>query len=193
MSIVLSVYLFLLVAIAAQHMRERRIAAQNTELMRCLEAEEVAPGHYTALRLLFWVWLVSCALEAIWREASPPLWALAVGMVGLVLGQGLRSSAMRALGPRWTTRIVVMRGLPPITAGIYRWVRHPDYLGLILEIVALPLVFGGVLTSVGFSAVYLVLLLGIRIPAEEAALVRVNDYSAHFKVRGWFFPQRSYR
>ncbi len=193
MSFVLIGYLSLLTAIAVQHRRAARIAEENTDLIRCLGGEEVAPSHHTPMRWLHGAWLVSCAIEAIWRDVSPPLGSLVVGMLGLMLGQGLRIAAMRALGPRWTTRIVVLRGLPPITVGIYRWIRHPYYLGLILEIASLPLIFGGALTALVFSLLNLILLLAVRIPAEEAALIRVNDYSAHFKNRGRFMPQKSYR
>ena len=193
MSIYLALYLVLLAAVALQRLFELRIAGRNTQLMQALGAEEVAPGHYTAMRLLHGAWLVSCGIEAVWRGVLPPVWVLTLGLLGLGIGQVLRVSAMRALGPRWTTRILVLRGLEPITGGIYRWVRHPNYLGVILEIAALPLVFGGVWTAVFFTAANLVLLLCVRIPAEEAALVRVNNYTAYREDRRRFIPQRSIR
>ncbi len=191
MSISLTIYMIILVAVAAQRIAELRASGRNTELLVKFGAEEVASGHYTAMRLLHTSWLAACAVEAYCRDALPPLWMVALGLIGLTIGQMLRLSAMRALGPRWTTRILVMPGLPPVTEGIYSWLRHPNYLGVILELAALPLIFGGVITSVVFSIANLALLLGIRIPAEEAALIRVNNYSAHLDGQGRLVTERS--
>jgi methyltransferase len=154
-------------------------------------AEEVAPGHYSAMRLLHGAWLVCCIVEAIWREEPPSLWLSAFSMIALLLGQTLRLAAMHALGPRWTTRILVLPGFPPVTGGVYRWVRHPNYLGVILELAALPLIYGGIWTALFFTIANLTLLLGVRIPAEEAALVRVNEYSAYQDDQNRFIPNRN--
>jgi len=187
----LTIYLLLVAAVAIQRLLELRVASRNTNLLFSFGAEEVAPGHYSAMRVLHTAWLFGCALEAIWRGNPPPLWAAGICLATLFIGQALRLSAMHALGPRWTTRILVVPDLPPVTGGIYRWVRHPNYLGVILEIAALPLIFGGVVTAALFSAANLLLLLRVRIPAEEAALVRVNNYSGYLTGQARFVPQRS--
>jgi methyltransferase len=193
MSISLTIYMVLLAAVAVQRLLELRVASRNTDLLVKFGAEEVASGHYTAMRLLHGSWLICCAAEAFWRGELPPVWVAAVGLVGLLTGQLLRVSAMRALGPRWTTRILVMPGLPPVTEGVYRWLRHPNYLGVILELAALPLIFGGTLTAVFFTAANLVLLVCVRIPAEEAALVRVNQYADFLDGQGRLVSERSTR
>ncbi len=191
MSTSLILYLCIVAAVAAQRLLELRIAARNTRALIDGGAEEVACGHYTAMRLLHTGWLVCCIGEAILLEVPPPLWMVGLGLTGLVIGQGLRIAAMRSLGPRWTTRILVMPGLPPITGGVYRWLRHPNYLGVIFELAALPLIFGGIITALFFTAANLLLLVAVRIPAEEAALVRVNDYSAYLNEDGRLISQGS--
>jgi methyltransferase len=191
MSTSLILYLCVVVAVAAQRLLELRIASRNTSALVNNGAEEVACGHYASMRLLHTGWLVCCIAEAVWRGTPPALWVVVTGLVGLLIGQGLRLAAMRSLGPRWTTRILVMPGLPPITGGVYRWLRHPNYLGVIFELAALPLIFGGVCSAIFFTAANLILLLAVRIPAEEAALVRVNDYAAHLNAQGRLIAQGS--
>ena len=191
MSTTLVLYLCVVVAVAAQRLYELRIAARNTAALVKDGAEEVACGHYTAMRLLHTGWLLCCVAEAVWRNTPPALWVMLTGLTGLAIGQGLRLAAMRSLGPRWTTRILVMPGLPPITGGVYRWLRHPNYLGVIFELAALPLIFGCVFSAIFFTAANLFLLLGVRIPAEEAALSRVNNYANHLNAQGRLIAQGS--
>jgi methyltransferase len=186
MSTVLLVYLCMLVVVALQRRRQLQVAHENADLMRILGAEEVTPDYSSLLSRLHQALLVSCAVEAIWRGESPSLWVMALGLSGLGLAQWLRSASMRALGPRWTLRIVVMPKLPRVTSGVYRWIRHPDSLGVSLEVVALPLIFGGSFTAIGFGVVTMGLLWLVRIPAEEAALIRLNHDSGYRDGQGDF-------
>ena len=89
----------------------------------------------------------------------------------LLLGvaTALRYWTISTLGERWTTRVLVRPGMPLISGGPYRFLRHPNYLAVVIEIVALPLVHGAWLTAVVFSVANAVLL-AVRIRAENAAL-----------------------
>ncbi len=73
------------------------------------------------------------------------------------------------MGGRWTTRIITMAGAPPVRHGPYRFLRHPNYLIVALEIAALPLAFGAWMHALLFSALNAALLLLVRIPAENRA------------------------
>jgi methyltransferase len=97
----------------------------------------------------------------------PGLAALAVA----IGAQALRWWAIATLGWRWNTRIIVVPGASPFTGGPYRFLRHPNYLAVILEMLAIPLVHGAWLTALVFSSLNAALL-AIRIPAEERALGR---------------------
>src|SRR5678815_4307251 len=93
----------------------------------------------------------ACALEVVLLDRPFPG---AVGWMALavVLGaQALRYWAIATLGWRWNTRIVVVPGAPPVTGGPYRFVRHPNYVAVIAEMVALPLVHGAWLTALAFT------------------------------------------
>jgi methyltransferase len=73
------------------------------------------------------------------------------------------------LGPRWNTRIIVIPGLPLVDGGPYRWLRHPNYVAVVLEGIALPLVHTAWITAVVFTVVNAGLL-RVRIASENAAL-----------------------
>jgi methyltransferase len=75
----------------------------------------------------------------------------------------------RALGERWTVRIWVVPGLAPVTRGPYRWLRHPNYLAVAVELATGALLFGAWRTALAATALYLAAL-AIRIPVEERAL-----------------------
>ena len=93
-------------------------------------------------------------------------------MLVLVLAsQGLRWWCIATLGPRWNTRVIVVPGLPLVDRGPYRWLRHPNYVAVVVEGIALPLVHSCWVTAVVFTALNAVLLARFRIPAEERALV----------------------
>lgn len=133
-------------------------------------------------------WFVSMVAEVGWlRRPFRPALAAAAGLVAL-LGQALRYAAIRTLGRRWTVRIVTVPGRPPVRRGIYRHLRHPNYLGVALEIAAVPLLHTAYLTSLAFSIAN-ALLLRTRIRAEEAALEAGAGYRRWFAHRPRFVPR----
>jgi acyl carrier protein len=91
-------------------------------------------------------------------------------MLALVFGaQAVRYWVIHALGGRWTTRVLHVPGDPLVTGGPFRWLRHPNYLAVVVEVAALPLVHSAFLTATIFSAANAALLRQ-RIRAEEALL-----------------------
>ncbi|MBJ93930.1 MAG: isoprenylcysteine carboxyl methyltransferase [Rickettsiales bacterium] len=193
MNIGLNAYFFLIACVAAQRLLEVRIAARNTDALLKAGATEFQSSHYTTMKVLHTSWLIACLLEAS-SKSSPPLVEFSI-YAGLLFaaGQILRIAAMTKLGPRWTTRIIVLTDVPPVDGGIYRFIKHPNYLGVILEIAALPLIFGCWMTAVVFTVANLALLLGQRIPAEEAALRSNNScaQTTEWAHRPRFVPGRS--
>jgi methyltransferase len=87
----------------------------------------------------------------------------------VVLAQALRWWCITVLGPRWNTRIIVIPGLPLVDGGPYRWLHHPNYVAVVLEGIALPLVHTAWITAVVFTVVNAGLL-RVRIASENAAL-----------------------
>jgi methyltransferase len=162
-------YLGLLLAVALERGVELFLSARNARLARARGGVESGRGHYPVMAVFHGLFLVCCALEVVLLRRPFP-GALGWVAFGVVLAaQALRYWAIATLGWRWNTRIVVVPGAAPVTAGPYRWVRHPNYLAVIAEMVALPLVHGAWLTALLFSLGN-AWLLRIRIRAEELAL-----------------------
>ncbi len=180
-------YTLLVALVALGRLIELRIAARNRRALIARGGVEAAPGHYRWMVFLHTAFLVGCPLE-VWLFGRPFLAWLGIPMLFLVvLATGLRYWVIRTLDGRWTTRIIVLPGSSPVTGGPYRFLRHPNYLAVITEILALPLVHTAWLTAIVFSLLN-GLLLRVRIRAEEAALSRVSDYGTVFADRSRLMP-----
>lgn len=180
-------FLGLVAAIAVQRLLELRLSAKHEKALRARGAYEVGTGHMPAMRLLHTAWLVAMPAEVFLLDRPFVPWLAVLGFVGLVAGQALRYAAIRALGPRWTTTIMILPGAPSVTNGLYRRIRHPNYVGVVLEIACVPLVHTAWLTALVFSVLN-ALLLRVRIRIEEQALRAANDYDAALGERPRFIP-----
>lgn len=159
------------VALALQRGLELRHAKRNEVWARERGAVEHGADHYLLFFVLHIGWQIGWVAEAWWRgPALDPAWPAWTAV--LVTAQCLRYWAIHALGPRWNTRILVIPEAKPVTRGPYRFLRHPNYVAVVLELVAIPMLFGAMLTAAIATALNLILLLGIRIPAENRALGR---------------------
>lgn len=113
---------------------------------------------------------------------------LAVAMTTLLAGaMALRYWAVVTLGDRWNTRVIVVPGEPVATGGPYRYLRHPNYLAVVVETFALPLVHGAWGAALAASAVN-AWLLAVRIRNEERALARTSDYAERLGGKGRLLP-----
>ena len=162
----------LIAVIAVQRAWELGVSTRNLRALEARGAIEVGSGHYPWMVALHTAFLVSCVAE-VWLLDRPWRPGLAVA-AGLVLGAAvaLRWWTLATLGERWTTRVVVVPGEALVTSGPYRWLRHPNYLVVVMEIAAIPMVHGAWLAAAVFSIANLVLLRE-RIRVEEGALDRL--------------------
>jgi methyltransferase len=158
-------------ALGLQRLFELRLSRLNEQRMRQRGGHEHAPETYRWIVTLHAAWFAAMLLEVFAgrRKFRPRLAALALGL--LAVGQALRIMAIRTLGWRWSTRIMTVPGPEgaAVQRGIYRYVRHPNYLGVELEILAVPLVHSASLTSAVFGVAN-AWLLRDRIRLEEQAL-----------------------
>jgi methyltransferase len=155
--------MFILAAVTLERLGELALARRNTAALMARGAKEHAPGHYLLIVLLHAAWLGGLWLLG-WDAAVSLPW---IALFALL--QGFRVWVLATLGPRWTTRIIVMDDAPLVRRGPYRFVSHPNYLVVIGEIAVLPLAFGLPLYAVVFSALNAAILT-VRIRAENAAL-----------------------
>ncbi|MEV8027378.1 isoprenylcysteine carboxyl methyltransferase family protein [Cellulosimicrobium funkei] len=167
-------YVVLVGATAVERLAELVVSARNARWSFARGGVESGRGHFPAMVALHTGLLLACVAEA-WLADRPFLPWLGWPMLVLVLAsQGLRWWCIATLGPRWNTRVIVVPGLPIVARGPYRWLRHPNYVAVVVEGVALPLVHSCWITAVAFTLLNAVLLARFRIPAEERALARAT-------------------
>jgi methyltransferase len=155
--------LFLLALIAAQRLGELILSRRNTALLMAKGGVEFGASHYLLMVGFHTAWLLGMVAFG-WDHHVSRLW-LAV----IVAMQVARFSVVRSLGQRWTTRIIVLPGVPPVKTGLYSLMRHPNYVVVAVEIAAVPLALGLREYALVFFVLHL-LVLGIRIKAEDKAL-----------------------
>ncbi|HSM93329.1 MAG TPA: isoprenylcysteine carboxylmethyltransferase family protein [Anaeromyxobacteraceae bacterium] len=159
-----------LALLLAERAAELLISARNVRRALARGGVEAGRRHYPAIVALHAAFLAACAAEPFLLPRPWPRAASVAALAAALAAQGLRWWAVSTLGPRWTTRILVLPGAAPVTGGPYRLLRHPNYLAVAVELAAVPLIAGAVITAVAASLADALLLLGVRIPAEERAL-----------------------
>jgi methyltransferase len=158
-----------LVLLAAERAVELAVSRRNARRALAAGGVEAGRGHYPAMVAFHTAVLLACAVEPIlWPRPWPPGAAFAALTVAL-LAQALRWWAIGTLGRRWSTRIIVLPGAPPVVGGPYRLLAHPNYLAVAVELLAVPLI-GGALVTAALATLGNVVLMALRIPAEERAL-----------------------
>jgi methyltransferase len=176
------------VLVALERLAELRLSRRNESQLRKLGASEHAPGHFIVMQLLHTLWLASILLEVTLLRPPFKLWVTALAALGFGIGQCLRYAAIHALGGRWTVRVLTLPGAAPVTRGIYRYLRHPNYLGVVLEMAALPMMHTAWRSAIVFSLAN-GMLLAWRIRYEERALSENGGYEEALGLRPRLWPR----
>lgn len=177
----MSLYIFVgfIFLIAIQRLFELRLSNYNEAIILRRGGREHAPGHFIVMKLIHLCWLIAMPLEVYFFHRQFSIYVFILALVLTLAGQALRYGAIRTLKDRWTVRIMTLPHAPPVTDGIFRYIRHPNYLGVVFEIFAIPLLHSAYLSSLIFSLANGLLLI-VRIRAEEHALGIENNYQQHF-------------
>jgi methyltransferase len=180
-----TVYLGFLGLLALERFGELALSRKNAEWAFARGGREVGQRHYRVMAALHSLFFVACAFEVVGLNRAFPgtlgwiCLALAIG------AQALRYWAILTLGPRWNVRIIFLEGKEPVTSGPYRWIRHPNYVAVVLELAVVPLIHGAYFTALLFSCAN-ACLLAVRIRAEEKALG--ESYARSFAPKPRFVP-----
>jgi methyltransferase len=164
-----TLYYALLALTAAERLFEMAVSASNAKWSFAKGGREVGRGHFPVMVLLHTAFLLGCALEP-WlrgRTTLPHGWQLAFAVA--IGCQALRWWCIATLGRQWNTRVIVVPGLKRVASGPYRFLRHPNYLAVALEGIALPAVSGAWVTAAVFTIVN-AFLLRTRLTTENRAL-----------------------
>ncbi len=161
--------------VALQRVAELVYSKRNEKAILAQGGFEYAPEHFLWMKIIHASWLLGTILE-VWFFKRAFLALPGFICLGLfLLGQILRVTAIFTLKSRWTATIMVLPGKKTISHGIYRFIKHPNYWGVFLEIAFLPLIHGAYLSSLVFSVLNLAIL-KIRISNEESVLRRYCSY-----------------
>jgi methyltransferase len=174
----LSGALFLAVGLVSlQRLLELRLSRRHERSLRARGAIEKGRGHYSLMVGLHALWLVSTLLEGLLRGPYAPSW-WPVPLALFLLVQPLRYWAIFSLGEYWNTRILVVPGTKLVRGGPYRYLRHPNYVVVVVEILTFPLIFGAWVTAIVFSVLNAALL-RVRISEENRALAELAGSGQH--------------
>jgi methyltransferase len=166
---VVSWYVLLVLAVGLERLAELAVSRRNTAWSRQRGGREFGAGHYRVMVVLHTALLAGCLVEVLvaGRSFLPALgWPM---LAVVVASQGLRWWCIATLGPQWNTRVIVVPGLSRVAAGPYRWIRHPNYVAVVAEGLALPLVHTAWITALVFTVLNAAVL-RVRIATEDSAL-----------------------
>lgn len=160
----------LILLVGLERLLELAISTRNARWALSQGGVESGVRHFPFMVTLHTALLVGAVAE-VWLLDRPFVAGLGIPLLVVALAcQGFRYWCITTLGRQWNTRVIVVPGLPLVRgAGPYRWLRHPNYVVVVLEGVALPLVHSAWVTAVAFTALNLPLL-AVRLRSEEAAL-----------------------
>ena len=165
----MEVYWTLLAVIAVERVAELVVSQRHAAALLRRGGVEYGAGHFPVMVALHVGLLAGCVIEplALHRPFIPALaWPM---LVVVVAANSLRWWCIATLGQRWTARVIVIPGLPLVRSGPYRWFAHPNYVAVVVEGAALPLVGSAWITACTFTVLNAALLT-VRLRCETRAL-----------------------
>lgn len=168
----MSTFWIFLAILIIQRISELLLARRNEKVVRAKGAREYDEKGYKVIVLMHIFFFISLISEYILLDRTiNHFWAPL--LIFFLIAQIIRYWAISTLGYNWNTKILTTPNTSPIRCGPYKYINHPNYLSVVIEIAVIPLIFSCYITSVIFSVLNL-LLLKRRIRIEEKALSRVN-------------------
>jgi methyltransferase len=165
-------YYLLILAVGAERLVELAVSKRHARWALARGGVEFGRSHYPFMVAVHTGLLAGCVLEVALAD-RPFVPSLGWPMLAVVLlSQALRWWCVATLGQRWNTLVIVVPGLPLVDKGPYRWLRHPNYVAVVAEGIALPLVHSAWITALAFTVLNAFVLLK-RIQVENAALAHV--------------------
>jgi methyltransferase len=165
-------FILLVAAVALERLAELVVSKRNAAWSFARGGVETGRRHYAVMVVLHTGLLVGVLVE-VWLRRPDFVPALGWTMLALVIAsQALRWWCIATLGRQWNTRVIVVPGLPRVTGGPYRFTSHPNYVAVVVEGFALPLVHSAWITAAVFTVCNAVLL-WVRIRVENQALAQL--------------------
>jgi methyltransferase len=174
-----TLFLVTVIFTAVQRILELFISKRNVGSLIKKGGKVIKEKNYIAMVLLHTSWIIILLYNGFNNKNIINENYFYIFFGSFCLGQFLRITAITTLGERWTTQIVVLPEAPVIKKGLFTFIRHPNYLGVVIEILSLPMMGGLYLIAFVFSALNLIILY-FRIKLEEKSLREYNNYDTVF-------------
>ncbi|ACK71144.1 Isoprenylcysteine carboxyl methyltransferase [Gloeothece citriformis PCC 7424] len=182
-----AIFLGIIILVILQRLIELKISKDHAADILAQGGQQHSDNLLSVVKLMQISWWIAMIAE-VWYFNRPWIPTLAfISLVGLIGGQSLRYLSMQALGWRWTLSIMTVPSLSVVNGGVYQYLRHPNWLGVILEIFFLPLIQGAFITAITFSLLNAVVM-SQRIQAEEKALMETTNYATVMAEKPRFIP-----
>ena len=180
-------FLALLLAVAAMRIFELRLSKKHQQDMTARGASKVKDPNFRWMAMFHTLVLVGAAAEVVFLH-RPLIPALAIPMFALFLVANLvRWWVIRTLGEHWNVQVVDSTKLGFVASGPFRYVRHPNYAAVFVEMIALPLIHTAWIIALA-GAVAHVIVLSLRLSVEDPVLLANPDYAATMGSKPRFFP-----
>jgi methyltransferase len=182
-------YTLFIAALALERCFELWLSRRNAAWAIRAGAVEYGAEHLVWMKLLHTGFFFGCVAEVWWLARPFVPWLGVTCLIAATLAQGLRYWTIATLGRRWNVAVLVLPGVPAIASGPFRFLRHPNYLAVVVEGVVVPLVHGAFITAAIFTGLNAALLT-VRIRCEERALREHCRYSERLGMRPRLWPAR---
>jgi methyltransferase len=180
-------YFYFLAFSAIEMLVETWISARNSKVLLQKGAVEIAPFLLPIMAFLYGIMFAGSLVEYVVIPRQIPFYWAGSFFLLFCLAKILKFWAVSSLGSFWTMRVLILPESNVVTSGPYRWIRHPNYVAVLMEIAATTLIgkcfYTFAVVIVMFSAT-----LVLRIRHEEAGLKQFTDYSGQMGIRGRFLP-----
>jgi methyltransferase len=184
-----SLYLLFVAVSVAVAARERSVALRNERRLLAEGGTEVAPAVFSFMVPVYALHFPAAAWEHVALHRAPRFAWVAAMLLVFAASKWLKWASVRALGDVWTMRVVVPAQPRVAATGPYRFLRHPNYIAVVGELLSLPLAGGAWITAILFGAAFGAVLFA-RVRTEEAALLARPEYAAAMADRPRFLPGR---
>ncbi|WP_413309258.1 isoprenylcysteine carboxylmethyltransferase family protein [Bacillus sp. 1P10SD] len=180
-------FLVLFVVIITQRVTELIIAKSNEKWMKKNGAIEFGVKHYRVIVGMHILFFVAFFGEKVWlNRGLSSIWPLL--LIVFIVTQLVRLWAITSLGRYWNTKILILANAKVIKKGPYRFIRHPNYFVVAIELLVVPLLFSSYLTAILFT-IFNAIILSRRIQEEEKALQDLTEYVDAFQNCNRFLPK----
>lgn len=180
-------FLLLLLAVAALRIVELRISRRHQERMVSRGAEKINDPRFRWMVLVHTCVLLGAAVEVVFLRRPFLPWLAAIAFAVFLAANAVRWWVIRTLGEHWNVQVVDSTRLGVVASGPFRYIRHPNYVAVFIEMLALPLIHTAWITAVAGSAAHVVVL-SQRLATEERVLLANPDYQAKMAAKPRFLP-----